>query len=860
MKRFVLTISLLFVTHLIFAQKPPLQLESYKEWPQVDQFGLSNDGKYAYFSIDNRPTGKTTWTVKSIEKELEKQFIVDWSGVTFSEDSRQLYAQLPEDTLLTLNLSSQFITKIPDISSYKLFMLGKTQWIATTGTDSKVTFKRLNAENGYSIDDVANFIICVQGTAALIQTMVKKSDFRLQWLNIETGKITTIYEGIRAQNLIFDNAGKQAAFTISRDQKNEIWYYSNGAAKASLLADPNSTGIEKGVNILAGNYWGFSWDNSQIFFDLLETDTPKKFSNPNLTVWSHNDFFLPTDLEGNRYSKRSINAINLVNGEIIKLVNKMQNVVTFNIKKDKYLLIRSFNGRGTETRGRNSVYVCDIKTGKQMPIATNTETAFNPICLSPENKYVVYFDAMLSQYRSYCIANGKTIVLLMDSSQDLIRSEKNQDLINTPGGICGWLPDDKAVLLSGVYDLLQVAPDGSKKAIPLIIGGGCKNHVIFNIPNRDPQKTFGLDGKILLSAFNVDTKAFGFYNYRINDVFNFKDILFNNIFIPGMESPYNEISDGAIAVSKNKGLYLIKFEKYNQAPNIFFTKDFKDFKSLSAVRPENAYNWIIPELHTYQDSLGNSYQGVLYKPENFDSTKVYPVIFNYYITKSNELNRYLSPSRGGADINAQYLVSNGYVVFKIDIFGEFEKLGDGVMLSVNAAADHLSSFKWIDPKKMAIAGHSFGAYETNYIVTHSNRFAAAVTAAGVSDLVSSSNDISDLNGFTRQDFIRLTAYKVGKTLDQDANVYIKNSPIFYAKNVTTPLLILHNPDDRSVRFNQGVAFFTQLRTLKKPVWMLSYKGETHAISNEENAIDYYTRLKQFLDHYLMDKPVPDWMK
>jgi dienelactone hydrolase len=838
-------------------EKPPLRLDSYKDWPEVSQLGLSDDGKYAYYSINNQPVGKTTWIVKATEKEQETKFISNWSNVIFSDDSRQLYAQLQQDTLLTLNLNNRTITRITNVRSYKLFMVAKTQWIAITSPDSKLTFKTLKGDNSYSINDVVNFIICAQGTAALIQTFFKKN-FQVQWLNIETGKTTIIYEGIKAQNLIFDNASKQAAFTVNRDQSNEIWYYANGTEKAVLLADQHTLGIKDSVSIRANYGWGFSWDNAQLFFDLQRTE--RQAPKTDLTVWSYKDNFLPTDLDGRKSASRSFNAINILTKKIVRLVYDKQYIIEFNNRIDKYFLIRSFTGEGSEMDGKNNTYLCDINTGTQIPIAVNTEQPLNPISLSPQNKYVVYFDHSHLQYNAYSIVDGKTKIILKDSSDNLMRQKRTQDLGNIPAGICGWLPEDKAVLINETYDIIQVDPDGIKKPVELTEHEGTKNHVVFYNSKGKVENSFFQNGNIFLQAINLDTKKLGFYNYKVGMPFNIKDIQFGENYIPNLELAYWPIADNSMIKSKKNDCYLMKSEKCNQAPNIFYSPNLRDFKMISDIKPEKAFNWITSELQNYADSLGNKYQGILYKPENFDPSKTYPVILNYYITKSNELNRYLAPENGAGDINTNYLVSNGYLVFKIDIYGEYEKLGDGIMLSVNAAADHLTKFKWVNPKKIAVSGHSFGAYETNYIVTHSNRFAAAVSAAGVSDLVSSSNDISDLTGYTRQDFIRLTAYKVGKTLDEDPDLYIKNSPIFYAKDVTSPVLIAHNPEDKSVRFSQGRSFFIQLRTLKKPVWLLSYKGAGHTISNSENAVDYYTHLKQFLDHYLMDMPEPDWMK
>jgi acetyl esterase/lipase len=89
--------------------------------------------------------------------------------------------------------------------------------------------------------------------------------------------------------------------------------------------------------------------------------------------------------------------------------------------------------------------------------------------------------------------------------------------------------------------------------------------------------------------------------------------------------------------------------------------------------------------------------------------------------------------------------------------------------------------------------------------------------------------------------------------------YTRNSPVRYAKNVTSPLLMLHNDADGAVDFTQGVEYYNTLRRLDKPVWMVEYPGENHGLARQPNMQDYMIRMKEFFDHYLMDKAAPAWM-
>jgi dipeptidyl aminopeptidase/acylaminoacyl peptidase len=160
---------------------------------------------------------------------------------------------------------------------------------------------------------------------------------------------------------------------------------------------------------------------------------------------------------------------------------------------------------------------------------------------------------------------------------------------------------------------------------------------------------------------------------------------------------------------------------------------------------------------------------------------------------------------------------------------------------------------------MGISGHSVGGFVTNYTVTHTNKFKAAVSGAGISDMVRAATDLWGYGG-AKQEFLKDAVYMMQADLPDDPQSYIRNSPILSSRNLTTPLLLLHCDNDGSVNFQQSRSFFIVLRSLQKPCWWLNYKGQTHGILGTEPQIDYNMKVIQFYDHFLKNKPMPDWMK
>lgn len=187
--------------------------------------------------------------------------------------------------------------------------------------------------------------------------------------------------------------------------------------------------------------------------------------------------------------------------------------------------------------------------------------------------------------------------------------------------------------------------------------------------------------------------------------------------------------------------------------------------------------------------------------------------------------------------------------------------GSSVLATILSATHYLSSFPWIDPTKLGLQGHSFGGWETNFLITHTTIFAAACEAAGVTDQVSAYNQLGG-DGGSRHDLYELSAqgspYGFGITPWTRPDLYNENSPIFSVGKVTTPLLMMHGTDDGAVPFAQAIEMFLAMRRAGKKVWLLQYDNAKHSVLGDD-AEDYTIRMKQFFDHYLKDAPPPIWM-
>ncbi|MBS1935659.1 MAG: prolyl oligopeptidase family serine peptidase, partial [Bacteroidetes bacterium] len=167
---------------------------------------------------------------------------------------------------------------------------------------------------------------------------------------------------------------------------------------------------------------------------------------------------------------------------------------------------------------------------------------------------------------------------------------------------------------------------------------------------------------------------------------------------------------------------------------------------------------------------------------------------------------------------------------------------------------------FIDSTKMGLQGQSWGGYQTAYLITQTNLFAAAWAGAPVVNMFSAYGGIRWESGMNRQFQYEKTQSRIGATIWERPDLYIENSPLFHLQKVKTPLVIMSNDADGAVPWYQGIEFFTAMRRLNKPVWLLEYNGEAHNLVERRNRKDIQIREQQFFDWLLKGEKPPKWIK
>ncbi|MCF6401251.1 prolyl oligopeptidase family serine peptidase [Chitinophaga filiformis] len=462
----------------------------------------------------------------------------------------------------------------------------------------------------------------------------------------------------------------------------------------------------------------------------------------------------------------------------------------------------------------STLYLVDTHTGERKAIAANKDNLLIQPAISPGERFMTWLDPSSHYIRCYEIATGHT--------RDLLKGIE----------VAQWTAGDSAVFIHTAVDVWQVDPTGQKPAVNMT--GGKQRHTIFRLLFPG-----------IFVAFDTKTKQNGFWRWRHNSLApcTMDDCLYY--------WPQYPLDQYKPLKAKDTTIYLLSRMEATESPNLLLTDDFSRFTRLTNIRPEAAYNWLTVEL---------TKAGLLYKPANFNPQQKYPIIFHYYERSKDYLHRYLPPALSEGSFNVATYVSNGYIVCIPDIRTKKGRPGSSAAKAVLRAAKYLSAFPWVDRQKMGLQGHSFGGYITNYIITHSDLFAAAQASAGPVNFFSGYGAIRKITGTAMQQLYEQGQNKMGVTPWDRPRLYRKNSPVIRANKVHTPLLLMHNDNDNAVPFAQGIELFTALRRLQRPVWLIQYKDEGHQLFRDPQKLDFTVRQQQFFDHYLKGKPAPDWMK
>jgi dienelactone hydrolase len=495
------------------------------------------------------------------------------------------------------------------------------------------------------------------------------------------------------------------------------------------------------------------------------------------------------------------------------------------------------------------IYAINVADGSKKLVIKDLNGFISPQYISPTGKYIMWYDRKAKNYFAYDGEKTRNITSKIKAA--LYDEENDTPDYPTPYGVMGWHEGDSAVYIYDKYDIWKVDPLLTLVPVNYLNqSSGRINKITTRYVSTDPEKRYLKNNEsFVVRRFSNENKKAQYA-----------------VFQPGMKLSGDYLqknSFGFPTKAKNANVAIFTKENYNVSPNLYVSHDdglFLVDMPLSNLNPQQKdYNWGTAELIKWKAYNGKETQGIVYKPEDFDPKKKYPLICYFYETLSDGLYTYHPPSPTPSRLNISFFVSRGYVVLAPDIhYGTGHPAKDAYNHIVSGAR-YLVKQGYIDSTRMGIQGQSWGGIQVAQLVTMTKLFKAAWAGAPVANMTSAYGGIRWESGVNRQFQYEKSQSRIGATLWEKPNLYIENSPLFHLPNVTTPLVIMANDADGAVPWYQGIELFTAMRRLNKKVWMLTYNGEAHNLVERRNRKDIQIREQQYFDWLLKDDVPPKWI-
>lgn len=880
------------------AQKKPLDHSVYDSWQHIATNALSADGKILTYQVDpqegdgtlfvrNRQTKK----VISIPRGHKAQVLDDGIRMIclikpLFKQTRQAMIQkkspedMPKDTLAVVNLQTGQIKKFGHVLSHSMgklavgavaFSVGDTTLIPKKERKGKDNGKPLLVyylANGRidTLKHVDRFGMNRQGTALAYTCKYKKNKSQLALLDLASGKSILLGDTLSFYSLPqFSHDGSKMLYLESSDTATtgskhcSLYEYSMGAKQSRKIV-----GTELQADVPAD--WGitengaprYSRDGKRIFVGIQRYIAPDDttlytFETPALDIWRHDAPVLPPaekvrlkDIQKQTCTTVVINEklVPLTTSfyDDIRLVDRGNAAYALSIDRTPHMVETQWSYQVPLT-----VSLVELTTGQRKEIITGQVAH---VTASPSCKYVAWYDLLSSQWMVYETRTGLTRSLTGNLRVNFFNEEDDHPMLKDAYGAVDWTEGERDLLVYDRFDLWRIPLSGGK-AVNLTRDEGRNNNCVYRyIETRDEDAPCYIEGskRLLLSVFDKTSKKNGIATTSLNG--DLKKL------------PLEEYMFSKIVKARDTEVYAYLKGNFQHSNDVWVaSKDFSKQQKISSINPQQKdYNWGSVELIHWTAFDGKPMEGLLYKPEDFDESKQYPVMVYFYEKFSENRYRYVEPQPSWSTVNLSFYTSRGYLVFVPDIVYTPGTPGESAYNCIVSGAKFLTGFPWVDKQNMAIQGQSWGGYQVAYLITRTHMFKAAEAGAPVSNMTSAFGGIRWESGSSRQGQYEQGQSRIGRNLWEAPELYISNSALFKLPEVKTPLLIMHNDADGAVPWYQGIEMFMGLRRLGKPVWMLEYNNEAHNLKERRNRKDLTIRLQQFFDYYLKGAPEPEWMK
>ena len=897
MKRILLLTALLALSGAMWAQKKPLDHDVYDGWQAVSGTVLSPSGKvlsYAvnpqegdgtlYVRIDGKKGARTLeiprgYQIKLTDNDLYAVCLIkpEFQKTRRAKIRKLTGDKLPQDSLAVIDLTAgAIVRKFPNVKSFQMGLHALDQFAFSTIDTAFV--KKADKDKGTTVavyhfaDGSLDTLRCIDKFAfakdGRTLGVVQKTDKKHSVVGFYAAGKTRMFTDTATFHAVpvFNEQGTEALYLQAKDTASSgskhaaLWLYDIARDEArELVAADQRRNMPEGWGLTENSTYQFSKRLGSIYAGIQEYEPVKdtnlvSFETAGLDIWKWDADEIPPRMKANltRDKRRTYPCLYQDEG-----------LIPFNTRKtDRLVFADHYDGQAIlevspvntvesqwNMQGENVFALIFPGSGRRVEIARG---AYDSAQLSPKGRYVIWWDLKERGWKAYDIEHERAIDLTGGVDAVFWNEKDDHPMLPDAYGIAGWTAGDADVLLNDRYDLWQIhLSDGA--ATRLTQGREMKRTYRY-VNTKGPEDEPGIQPgeTVLLGVFDEVTKENGVVSYEFGKPKSFKTVEFGGYTYDGVKK------------AKNAPVYAYLKGNFVEQNDLYVTdlsKKTPKAEKLTAINPQQKdYNWGTVELYHWLTYDGKTLDGLLYKPEDFDASKKYPLMCYFYETYSENLYKNIIPQPSWSTVNLTFYTSRGYVVFVPDIVYTPGMPGQSAYNCIVSGVESLTKYPWIDKENMAIQGQSWGGYEVAFLITRTNLFKAAGAGAPVSNMTSAYGGIRWESGMSRQFQYEQTQSRIGKDLWNGLELYMENSPLFRLPNVQTPVLIMHNDNDGAVPWYQGIEMFMGLRRLGKPAWLLEYNNEAHNLKERRNRKDLTIRLQQFFDHYLKGAPEPAWMR
>lgn len=881
----------------VVAQKKIVSPNDFAHWNVIQNSKLSNNGKFTVYELNQQHGNGQIIVHNNSTHNSDTIPFAKAAKISANGHFMAYRIKQPFDTIRKAKLNKTPKKKMPkDSLGVYIFATGKrlsfrnikSYKVAAKNTDILAFLQEVKVakkDTAQKGKEKINRLVIFNGTDTIIHNrveefyiskygkeigfIIKEKRDSLDYsavmrYSLKSEKLDTIFgQHGYAKSLVATQHPNKLAFLFSADTIKEktfgLFLYNKKEVKQ--VANLNTKGIQKGFCPSENSSPYFSDNANRLYFGVARQpqkapkDTLTKDEIPGLDIWSWTDLDLQPKqkLNAKKEKKRTfLSVYHIKQQKVIQLADSLFPKVRLLDKgKSQMALVTDDSPyrRATSWSGKwhSDYYLMNQLTGVKQLVKKDISS----IKVTPNGQFAVWYEKKDSCFYGKNIE--KEITFNLTKKLSAIFYDEQNDVPNDPSpyGFIGFDQTQRYAFINDRFDVWKFDLHQKKAPVNITNGYGRENSIRFDWIKLDTEKKLIHTQKVILKGFNETTKESGYFKGSFAQATTPEKLVYGPFIYKGLIK------------AKNADAYIWRRENVKEFSNLRFGTKIANDQVISNANPQQEnYNWATNELVKWTSFKGEQLEGMLYKPENFDPKKKYPMVVYFYERNADNLYRHYYPYPSYSTINRIHYASNGYLVFVPDITYTTGQPGqDAYDAIVSGVMSLANQYPWVDKAHMALQGQSWGGYQTAHLITRTNLFAAAMAGAPVSNMTSAYGGIRWGSGMSRMFQYEHTQSRIGGTLWERTADYIRNSPVFFAPRVETPLLIMHNDNDGAVPWYQGIEYFVALRRLNKPAWLLVYNGEPHNLRHESwaNRKDLSIRMKQFFDHYLKGAPAPKWM-